>query len=77
MKVFNVSGFAFVRVKVQFRVTAKDSQAAMKEANLLFKENSGIRNNSIIIGSEDYGAVHSFDATNAEKANPKARGKSK
>ena len=67
VKTFLVSGVAFVPVKVRFEVKAKNASKAIIDANIRFKVYPEIRYYSIVVGSEDYGAVHSFDCTNAEQ----------
>lgn len=70
MKTFLVSGIAFVPVDVRFKVEASNAENAMKKANRLFLNDRDIRQSSVIMGSEDFGAIHSFDATNAEVIKP-------
>ena len=63
MTTYTVSGYAFVPVKVKFRVGADSPEQAMKLTNKNFKKSSCT--NGIVIGSEDYGAVWGFEATEA------------
>lgn len=68
MKFFSVSGLAVVPVSCKFTVSAKNADEAMKKANEIFKLDRNIRHSSVVIGSEDFGAIHDFDATNAEES---------
>ncbi len=52
----------------KFTVSAKNADEAMKKANEIFKLDRNIRHSSVVIGSEDFGAIHDFDATNAEES---------
>jgi len=67
-KSFEVTGTAFVPVKVRVTVQAETIDEAMDKANAQFKKSSCREH--VVTGSEDYGATFGFDALDAAETKP-------